>query len=315
MNDRYFGWLLRWSVSMVLVGLLATPACGMFAASETISGQLVIQRPSSDQTLPMQEVLSDLAQANVVYLGESHDSPEDHAAQLEIIQALHQQNPNLAIGLEMFQRPFQPVIDQYLAGEIDEAQLRDRTEYEDRWGFPWEYYAPILRYAQAHQLPVLALNVPTEVTRQVAAKGLEGLSEGDRQYIPPFEEIDTSNTDYQQFLLRIYKNFHQGHGSSTGFERFFLAQVLWDETMAAGVADLLTDEPETQVVVLAGQGHVVYGYGIPSRVERRLNAAAQGETGWNQRIVLLNPHQELDLEANRDAIADYLWYTHSSVEN
>lgn len=314
MNDRYLARLSRWSVGMVLVGLLVTPACGMFAAPETASGQLVIQRPSSDQALPMQQVLDDLAQARVVYLGESHDSPEDHAAQLEIIQALHQQNPNLAIALEMFQRPFQPVMDQYLAGEIDEAELRDRTEYDERWGFPWEYYAPILRYARAHQLPVLALNVPTEVTRQVAAAGLESLSEGDRQSIPPFAEIDTSNTDYRQFLFEIYKNFHQAHGSSTGFERFFLAQVLWDETMAAGVFDFLTDNPEAQVVVLAGQGHVVYGYGIPSRVERRLNAA-ESETEWMQRIVLLNPHQELDLEVNRDAIADYLWYTQSSPEN
>jgi hypothetical protein len=68
-------------------------------------------------------------------LGETHNNPEDQKAQLEILQALHQQNRKIAIAMEMFQRPFQDVLDQYLAGKITEAQLVEQTEYEKRWGF------------------------------------------------------------------------------------------------------------------------------------------------------------------------------------
>lgn len=247
------------------------------------------------------EIVSELAQADIVYLGETHDSVEDHQAQLDIIQALFQKNSQIAIALEMFQRPYQPVLDRYLAGEIDEAQLREQSEYDQRWGFDWEYYAPILRFAQAHQLPVLALNTPTEVTRKVARQGLESLSPQERRYIPPFSEIRTDNEAYRQMIQEVYAlHAHGGHGNSEDFERFFTTQVLWDETMAEKIAQFWQANPNYQVVVLAGRGHIIYGYGIPSRVSRRL--AGSSVTG---RSVLMG-NQEADFKEERSP-ADFYW--------
>lgn len=217
-------------------------------------------------------IISELVQADIVYLGETHDRREDHQAQLEIIQALHQQNPQMAIALEMFQRPYQAILDQYLAKAISEAELREKTEYDQRWGFEWEYYAPILRFAQVHQLPVLALNTPTEVTRKVARQGLESLSAQERHYIPPLAEIRTDNPAYRRLIRKVYDfHAHEGHGNSQDFERFFTTQVLWDETMAETVAQFWQANPDYQVIVLAGRGHIIYNYGIPSRVARRLS--------------------------------------------
>lgn len=234
------------------------------------------------------EALPELAQADVVYLGETHDSPADHKTQLEIIQELQRRNGKIALAMEMFQRPYQGVLDRYLAGQLSEQELLEQSEYEQRWGFPWEYYAPILRFAKEKQLPVLALNTPTEVTRQVALEGLESLTSKQRQYIPPFSEIRTDNDDYRQLMLTSFKR-HQGvdHGSSDNFKRFFLAQVLWDETMAEKIAQSLKANPDYQVVVLAGQGHIVCGYGIPSRVARRLK-----DKKPVQRSVLLSPPED-----------------------
>lgn len=252
------------------------------------------------------QILRELGKADVVYLGETHDSLEDHQAQLAIIQQLMAQNGKVAIALEMFQRPFQKAIDDYLAGQITETQLVAQTEYNERWGFPWEYYAPILRFAKENNLPVLATNTATEVTRKVARSGLEVLSPEDRQYIPPFSEIRTDNAKYRQMLLDVFSQ-HQAedHGNSNGFERFFLAQVLWDETMAEAISQSIVTNPDYQVVVLAGQGHIVYGHGIPIRVARRLN-----HRPLVQRSVLLNPAEELLLLAPTDKpIADYFWQT------
>jgi uncharacterized iron-regulated protein len=217
------------------------------------------------------DILAQLAQADVVYLGENHDSVAEHQAQLEIITALYQKNSQIALALEMFQRSFQPVLDRYLAGEISETQLREQTEYDQRWGFDWEYYAPILRFAKAHNLPIIALNTPTEITRKVASEGLESLSGEDFRYIPPVAEIDLNNQAYRQMLQNTYSNHaHNGHGNSDGFDNFFAAQVLWDETMADAIARFYQANPDYQIIVLAGQGHIINGYGIPDRVKRRI---------------------------------------------
>ena len=59
-----------------------------------------------------------------------------------------------------------------------------------------------------------------------------------------------------------------GHGDTNGFER---VQTLWDETMAANLADYLNSKgPAHQVVVVAGSNHIHYGFGIPRRLFRRL---------------------------------------------
>ncbi|MEQ9482890.1 ChaN family lipoprotein [Coleofasciculus sp. F4-SAH-05] len=245
-------------------------------------------------------ILQELVKADVVYLGEIHSNPDDHKAQLEILQALYQENPKIVLAMEMFQRPYQDILDQYLAGHLTETQLIEQTDYEQRWGFPWDYYAPLLQFAQTHQLPVLALNAPTEISRKVARNGLESLTSDELQQIPPLDEIRTDNADYRQMVEAVYNQHQQaGHGNSDGFERFFSVQVLWDETMADGIADFLTANPDYQVVVIAGRGHIVYGYGIPSRVARRLSYRP-----LIQRSVLFGMPEAVE---ENGAIADFFW--------
>ncbi|HEY9807747.1 MAG TPA: ChaN family lipoprotein [Halomicronema sp.] len=242
-----------------------------------------------------------LEKANVVYLGETHDSEADHKAQLQIIQQLHSKNPKIAIAMEMFQRPFQEVIDDYLAGKITEIEFFEKSEYNKRWGFPWELYAPILRFAKANNLRVLALNTPTEVTQKVARGGLQGLTAQDRIYIPSNAEIRTDNEAYKNMAMEVFKQHSgAGHGNSTNFDNFFLAQVLWDETMAETIANFAQNNPDYQMVVLAGKGHIVYGYGIPSRVMRRVN-----NPNFVQRSILLNPQQDWPLKDG--PVADFFW--------
>lgn len=261
-----------------------------------------IANSQPQQVYTNQEILQRLLKVRVIYLGETHDSIEDHQAQLAIIQEMQRQNRKIAIALEMFQRPFQSVLDQYLAGQLTEEQLIEQTEYNQRWRFPWEYYAPIVRFAKENQLRLLALNTPTEVTRKVATKGLESLTAEEKKHIPPVSEIRTDNAEYRQMLLEIYQQHQKAaQGNSTAFQRFLQAQVLWDETMAEKIAQFAKANPDYQVVVLAGQGHIVYGYGIPGRVERRL-----GVGKVKMRSVLFNFPTDSPSSADKP-IADYIW--------
>jgi len=265
--------------------------------------QGTIVSPSSQQKQDARSVLRRLAQAQVVYLAETHDRAADHQAQLAMIQALHRLRPNLSIALEMFQQPYQSVLDRYLAGQLSETQLQDQSQYAKRWGFPWEFYAPILRYAKANHLPVIALNLPSEITRKVARQGLDSLSSVEQQSLPPAAEIELGPDAYRDRLQQLHQEIHQGSGNSNNFDRFFLVQVLWDETMAARIARAVKQDPDRLVVVLVGQGHVAYGDGIPNRVSRRLQS--QLNQPFQQFSVLLNPSPEQSQQG--PAIADYVW--------
>ena len=249
-----------------------------------------------------QKIIRTLSKSDIVYLGETHDSLADHQAQLEIIKKLYQNQKKIAIALEMFQRPYQEFLDRYLAGEITETELKTKTEYDQRWGFDWEYYAPILRFAKEKKLPLIALNTPTEISRKVSREGLDELTAAERQFIPPTAEIDLSNPEYRQMLLKIYQQHnHAGHGNSKGFDNFLLVQVLWDETMAERVAQFHQKNPQYKIVVLAGKGHIIYSYGIPQRVARRLQ-----NNNFQQTSVLLGDITEIEFREGKTP-ADYFW--------
>lgn len=281
---------------------LCALSLGLFLLCSSAATAQPTANPQPGQTYTNQEILQQLVKAKVVYLGETHDSAEDHQAQLKIIREMQRQNRKIAIAMEMFQRPFQSAIDNYLAGKLTQEQLVEQTEYDRRWRFPWESYAPILRFAKENQLPVLALNTPSEVTRKVATQGLESLTAEEKKHIPPISEIRTDNAEYRQLLLEVFQQHQKaGQGNSTAFERFLQAQVLWDETMAEKIAEFVKANPDYQVVVLAGKGHIIYGYGIPSRVERRL-----GVGNVKARSVLFNSTENLPLSADR-SIADFIW--------
>ena len=297
------------SAFVASVLLLWLPGDRAHALGLEIGSAPLIYRPNQ-QVESAAIVLQDLAKAEVVYLAETHDRPEDHQAQLYILQELHRLRPNLAIALEMFQRPYQPAIDRYLAGDLSEMELQSETQYQKRWGYPWEFYIPILRFAKQKKLPVVALNTPTEITRKVSRTGLDSLTLAEQQWIPPKSAIRLEPAAYRDRIRQIYDEIHSGSGNSANFEKFFLAQVLWDETMADRIASTLQKRPDTLIVVLVGQGHVLYGDGIPNRVARRAGTNGFLRRPLQQRSLLLNPSQDMQKQAG-SAIADYFWNTFS----
>jgi uncharacterized iron-regulated protein len=262
-----------------------------------------IQTPQGIE-IQQEQTIETLLPQQIIYLGETHDSAIDHQLQLAIIQALHQRRPNLTIALEQFQRPYQSILDAYLQNKITETQLITNSEYEKRWGFPWKLYAPIIQFAKNNQLPLVALNTPSEVTRKVSRQGIANLTLADRRFIPPLSSLQIGPDSYRDRIQKIYTEMHQGKGNSKGFNRFFEAQILWDETMADRIVHTLKANPDRLIIVLVGHGHLLYHDGIPNRVTHRLKT-----TPFKQTTILLNPDPTWErLEpTTKQPIADLLW--------
>ncbi|MCP3669297.1 MAG: PDZ domain-containing protein [Gammaproteobacteria bacterium] len=235
---------------------------------QTMSEQKIAQRKALDLSseLDLGMVVSMVSSSRVIYVGETHDDYADHLTQLEIVQRLHAINPDIAIGMEQFQQPFQGVVDRYIKGDLDEKGLIRETEWMERWRFDYRLYRPILTFARKHRIPVVALNLSKEIVGKVSESGFDGLSEEDRAKIPA--EIDYSDQAYHERLKGIYEK--HAHNDKKGFERFQQVQLLWDEGMAERAAEYLKSYPKRQLVVLAGSGHLMYGAGIPQRVSRRV---------------------------------------------
>lgn len=219
-----------------------------------------------------EQIIDDLARVRVVYAGETHTEYGSHLLQLQILQALQNRNKNLVIGLEMFPRSSQQALDDYIRGKIDEREFIKASSYFEVWGYDYRLYRDIMAYAKAQRIPLIGLNLDKEISRQVFATGsLDGLTPEQRSQVAGERDLDIPG--YRQRLQAVHHQHESPHGSS--FAGFLQAQALWDETMAESVVKALQRSPGSQMLVLAGNGHVVKDSGIPPRVARRLPGITQ----------------------------------------
>jgi len=217
------------------------------------------------KTKRLPDIISSISDKRIVYVGERHTSYEHHLTQFETIKRLFRKNPKIAIGMEMFQRPFQQVLDDYIEGTIDEKEFLKSSEYFSRWGFDYHLYGDILTFAREEKIPVIALNIKREIVDKVSRNGIDSLTEEEKKELP--DSMDMSDEEYRERLREVFGQ-HESAGSRD-FGNFYQSQIIWDEIMAQSIDEYLRKNPDRKMVVIAGSGHLVFKSGIPKRVFRR----------------------------------------------
>jgi len=236
-------------------------------------GQPSLTEPATDtlvfnlkQAKSLQQIMNQEKHARVFMVGETHDRYDHHLVQLEALKLLYRQNPDIALGVEWFQQPFQKHLDDFIAGRIDEKQMLERTGYFSRWRFDYRLYQPILQYALEHRIPVIALNASAELTSAISQLGLDGLPDDLKQQLP--DSYDWSDKQYEKRLAEIFK-LHPD--SRRDFDSFLRTQLTWDESMAGRATQYLQENPAHRMLLLSGTGHIQFGSGIPNRIKRRID--------------------------------------------
>jgi uncharacterized iron-regulated protein len=232
------------------------------------AGRVRVLRLPERVELSEREFVAELLRSDATCLGEQHANARDHYAELWVLERSDRQAKNLGlelgVGFEMFQQPYQSVLSEYQRGHISEEDLLRRTEYERRWGHPFAYYRTLLEAARARRLPLVALNARRELTRAVREGGLDSLN-AQRAYELPGLDLDDRQhrADFERRM--------QGHPGLTRatLEKYYQAQVVWDEAMAERVARWLSAHaPVRRMLIIAGEAHCQRS-AIPARTERR----------------------------------------------
>jgi uncharacterized iron-regulated protein len=270
---------------------------------ETLDEGTILHVPTGKE-MTLTELIDFLDSVRIVYIGEAHTNMLHHQVQLEIIKGLAKRfSGGIAVGLEMFDRPSQPVLNQWSRGEMDEKAFA-KVFYES-WNQDFEYYKNIFTFSRDHGVPLVALNIPDEQIHTIQAEGIEGLPEEFRKDLP---EIDTADPYHRKTLQAIYEGHVHGNQD---FDSFYKTMLLWDETMAKSIADYLTSPKGRgkKMIVLAGGGHVSYGYGIPRRVFRRLPESYAIVLPYTSRIPKGKEYLMMDVTIPDLPlyIADFIW--------
>ncbi len=212
------------------------------------------------------QLVDSLMEADIICVGETHDSEPNHRVQLQIIKALFARDERIGVGMEMFQKPFQRIIDDYIAGKITENQFLKYTEYRKRWGFDWRLYRPIVEFCRRNEIPLAALNLRKEFTSRLYKVGCDGLTDAEKNELG---SVDLQVKAHREYWYELLPKMH-GLQKPTiqQKDRSYLIMTAWDEVMGRNAAEFMKARGLNKQVVLAGIGHIAGGFGIPDRAAR-----------------------------------------------
>jgi uncharacterized iron-regulated protein len=252
------------------------------AMSQQIQGQATsppyrIYKPDG-QPATLDDIVAALARVEVVFIGESHDDPGAHALQRDLLQAAYAhygtdaaaEKRQVVLSLEMFERDVQLVLDEYLAGLIPETQFLACSR---PWNNYQSDYRPLVEFARAQHLPVVAANPPRRYVNLVGREGrdaLTRLSQPARALLPPLP-YGAASADYEAKFRSLMAGMHgaaggDGERQMPDLSRMLDAQSLWDAGMAHAIAETLAQVPRALVIHLNGRFHSEEGLGIPEHL-------------------------------------------------
>lgn len=254
----------------VLMSALGRPATASpsEAAPKPPAGEPRVFVSGQGNFIGLEALLDELARADVVLVGERHDSAAGHVLERTLLEGLFKRRPATTLSMEMLERDVQATVDGYVSGSVDEKGFLERSR-------PWPgfgaYWKPLVDFAREHRLPVLAANVPRSLASAVAMQGLATLASLPVHVQGLAARRVTAPRDASYAAFSEQMRAHPHHGGPDMVANMYEAQCLKDDTMAESIADWRERMQASKPLVVhyTGMFHIEGDRGTASRLRER----------------------------------------------
>jgi uncharacterized iron-regulated protein len=260
---------------------------------------------SSARFIDRQSLVTRLARADFLLLGERHDNPDHHLLQAELLRSLSALGRRPAVGFEMFGVDDAGAIANHLAFAPNDAAGLGRAVNWNKTGWPdWAMYQPIAEAALQAKLRIVATNLPLASARKMSSDGLAALEPSVRCELGLDRPL--SNAMFATMAADI-RNSHCGYAFEESVKAMVDVQRARDAQMAQS---LITAGDPDGAILVAGAGHVRNDYGIPVY----LTAKAPGKQVITIAFLEVDnqkpePHNYALPDPSGRLPFDYVWFT------
>ena len=232
-------------------------------------------------------LIESIMNSDVAFLGEIHTDRIAHRLEALLLEMTFDEN--LTLSLEMFETDVQFVLDEYLAGHINEEHfLKSSRAWEN---YDSDYRA-LVEFSKNNNVNIMAANAPSRYVNMVSRLGKDSLltlSEETKRFLPPlpypeasldYEERFKETMSFHNFTSQPSKSSQDVPGDemeadqSEVFQDYLTklleAQSLWDTSMAWSIASHLKTNPERRVMNINVSFHSDYSLGIPEHLDKYL---------------------------------------------
>lgn len=245
------------------------------------------------------ELLENLAHAEVILIGEKHDNPDHHLLEQRILRALSEQSTELVLEmLDDSQASSLEALDREVQGD----QLKETLQWNDK-GWSWKSYGPLVELAVSGGQKLTAGNLSRDQVKKIYQAGSEALTADDRLA----SALRVNEAVKQTLLTEIYEQ-HCKMMPRDALSPMLSIQLARDARMASAIAE----SQASRVLLVAGAYHVLKDSAVPLHLEligTEKNVAV---------VVLQEVSSEIDdydaYLKEQVAVADYIWFTPKSTD-
>jgi uncharacterized iron-regulated protein len=247
-------------------------------------------RLDSGTDISFEEVLRQIENERLIFVGEIHDDSGSHRVQSEVIRHLHENGRDIVIAIEIIPNSRQGMLDRWVEGNVsryDFARFFYNTVH-----VPYRYYKDIFEYAREMKIPVVGIDSDTKLISDVSKKGFN-TAPGD--FLEKIKFSDCSG-DPEYARLLGFSAVQQYHESGLPF--LCDGQRMRDAVIAFNIAAILKRGNAT-VVVLTGTAHAMK-LAVPRQIKKHVTVSHKVLVPGSIRF-MINRRLGPDM-------ADYAWY-------
>lgn len=185
-----------------------------------------------------EDVFARASRASHVILGETHDNPEHHRLQRQVLEKLP---GSRSLAMEQFDSEHQAAIDAAFARNADVEAIADAGRF-DRKGWNWPLYRPLVELAVQRRWPIIAANLSRNEARRI-------VREPSLSNLPAAPEISKA----------LENDIADNHCGQRPEPKLLAGMVEAQRARDARMASLL----KSPSVLITGNGHARRDRGVP----------------------------------------------------
>ena len=215
------------------------------------------------------ELHAELSPTDYILLGETHDNPDHHLLQAEIVTAMADAGRRPVLAFEMFDQSQAPELEAYLSTSSGDASGIAEAVGWNQSGRPdWAIYQPVAAAGLLADLTLHAASMSRSDARVLLQSGAAGTPPKRFQSLHLDRPLPKTLKDS---LHREIDDAHCGYAPKEMIVAMALAQTARDAQMAHAMS---AGENADGAILIAGAGHARRDRGVPFHLRRMAPGSA-----------------------------------------
>ena len=126
---------------------------------------------SYEKILNHDELRQRFSASDLLLIGDYHALPQSQEFAAQVVEEISRSGRPVVLAVEFIFARDQHILDEWLAGEIESDELRQRIRYDQEWSYEWEPFLRVLEAAKRSRSAVFGLDCPPrDDLRKIAAR-------------------------------------------------------------------------------------------------------------------------------------------------